>query len=107
MAAEKGWIAADQSLTDEEIAEMIFRPGFSTADKVTEVSGRGVGMDAVRDFLAREHGSIALRFTDDHQGADFRQFQTIVSLPETLVVDTAGIGARGDADELQLDTMAD
>ena len=91
MALEKGWIAADQELSDEEIAEMIFRPGFSTADKVTEVSGRGVGMDAVRDFLKREHGSIALRFTDDHKGAGFRQFQTIVSLPASLVVDTAGI----------------
>jgi two-component system, chemotaxis family, sensor kinase CheA len=107
MALEKGWIAADLALSDEELAEMIFRPGFSTADKVTEVSGRGVGMDAVRDFLKREHGSIALRFTDDHKGAGFRQFQTIVSLPASLVVDTAGIQARGDADQLELDTLAD
>ena len=107
MVLEKGWIAADQTLSDEEIAEMIFRPGFSTADKVTEVSGRGVGMDAVRDFLKREHGSIALRFTDDHKGAGFRQFQTIVSLPASLVVDTAGIQAGGDADELEFDTLAD
>jgi chemotaxis protein histidine kinase CheA len=107
MALEKGWIAADQELSDEEIAEMIFRPGFSTADKVTEVSGRGVGMDAVRDFLRREHGSIALRFTDDHKGAGFRQFQTIVSLPASLAVDTAGVPARGDADQLELDTLAD
>jgi two-component system chemotaxis sensor kinase CheA len=107
MALEKGWIAADQELSDEEIAEMIFRPGFSTADKVTEVSGRGVGMDAVRDFLRREHGSIALRFTDDHKGAGFRQFQTIVSLPASLAVDTAGIPTRGDADQLELDTLAD
>jgi two-component system, chemotaxis family, sensor kinase CheA len=107
LAIEKGWIEADQHLSDEEIAELIFRPGFSTADKVTEVSGRGVGMDAVRDFLKREHGSIALRFTDDHKGADFRQFQTVVNLPERLAVDTAGTPARGDASELELDTMAD
>jgi two-component system chemotaxis sensor kinase CheA len=107
MAIEKGWIEADQPLSDEEIAELIFRPGFSTADKVTEVSGRGVGMDAVRDFLKREHGSIALRFTDDHKGADFRQFQTIVNLPEKLAVDTVGMSAGGDVDELQLDAMAD
>ena len=107
MALEKGWIAAGQILSDEEIAEMIFRPGFSTADKVTEVSGRGVGMDAVRDFLKREHGNIALRFTDRHQGADFRQFQTIVSLPASLVVDTVGSEGRGDADELEFDTLAD
>ena len=107
MAIEKGWIEADQHLSDEDIAELIFRPGFSTADQVTEVSGRGVGMDAVRDFLRREHGSIALRFTDHHEGADFRQFQTIVNLPEKLAVDTLGTPARGEADELPLDTLAD
>jgi two-component system chemotaxis sensor kinase CheA len=107
LAIEKGWIEADQHLSDEEIAELIFRPGFSTADKVTEVSGRGVGMDAVRDFLKRERGNIALRFTDDHKGADFRQFHTVVNLPERLAVDTAGMPARGDANELELDTMAD
>jgi two-component system chemotaxis sensor kinase CheA len=107
MAIEKGWIEADQHLSDEEIAELIFRPGFSTADKVTEVSGRGVGMDAVRDFLRREHGSIALRFTDDHEGADFRPFQTIVNLPEKLVVNTVSMQSRGDANELELDAMAD
>jgi two-component system chemotaxis sensor kinase CheA len=107
MAIEKGWIAADELLSDEQIADLIFRPGFSTADQVTEVSGRGVGMDAVRDFLRREHGRIALRFTDDHQGAAFRQFQTIVSLPENLAVDTAGMPARERANEMQVDTMAD
>jgi chemotaxis protein histidine kinase CheA len=107
MAIEKGWIAADELLSDEQIADLIFRPGFSTADQVTEVSGRGVGMDAVRDFLRREHGGIALRFTDDHQGAAFRQFQTIVSLPENLAVDTAGMPARERANEMQVDTMAD
>jgi two-component system chemotaxis sensor kinase CheA len=107
MAIEKGWIEANQHLDDEAIAELIFRPGFSTVDKVTEVSGRGVGMDAVRDFLKREHGSIALRFTDDHRGADFRQFQTIVSLPERLAVDTAGMPVRDNANERPLDTLAD
>jgi two-component system chemotaxis sensor kinase CheA len=64
-------------------------------------------MDAVRDFLKREHGNIALRFTDRHQGADFRQFQTIVSLPASLVVDAAGSEGRGDADELEFDTLTD
>jgi chemotaxis protein histidine kinase CheA len=107
MAVEKGWITAEQHLSDEEIAELIFRPGFSTAEKITEVSGRGVGMDAVRDFLKREHGSITLHFTDDHKGAAFRQFQTVVSLPERFAVDTVGLPARDAANEVQLDTMAD
>ncbi|HEY4350520.1 MAG TPA: MCP four helix bundle domain-containing protein [Paraburkholderia sp.] len=96
IAVERGWIEAHAQVSDEEIAEFIFRPGFSTAEHVTEVSGRGVGMDAVRDFLDREHGSIELRFTDDHKGAEFRQFQTIVCLPDNLAVDSLGTDARSD-----------
>ena len=107
LALEKGWISAGQTLSDEETAELIFRPGFSTAEHVTEVSGRGVGMDAVRDFLKREHGSIALRFTDHQQGAAFRQFQTVVSLPARYAVDTASLPSREEANEPQLDMMAD
>ncbi|NYH15412.1 HAMP domain-containing protein [Paraburkholderia bryophila] len=107
IAAERGWINGDEALSDEAIADFIFRPGFSTAETVTEVSGRGVGMDAVRAFLKREHGSIELRFTDDHKGAAFRQFQTIVCLPDSFAVDTLGVNARGETGELQLDAMAD
>ncbi len=107
IAAERGWIGGDEQLSDEAIAEFIFRPGFSTAATVTEVSGRGVGMDAVRDFLKRENGRIELRFTDDHKGAAFRQFQTIVCLPDNVAVDTLSVEARGDAGEVQLDAMAD
>lgn len=96
IAAERGWIGAGQPASDEDIAQCIFRPGFSTADKVTEVSGRGVGMDAVQEFLKREHGRIELRFTDDNKGAAFRQFQTVVCLPERLAVDSvnAALGAQ-------------
>ncbi|MGN5354756.1 ATP-binding protein [Ralstonia sp. L16] len=96
IAAERGWIGADQPANDEDIAQCIFRPDFSTADKVTAVSGRGVGMDAVQEFLKREHGRIELRFTDDNKGAAFRQFQTVVCLPERLAVDSvnAALGAQ-------------
>jgi two-component system chemotaxis sensor kinase CheA len=105
-ALEKGLIVAGQALSDEETAELIFHPGFSTAEHVTEVSGRGVGMDAVRDFLKREQGTIALRFTDDQNGAAFRQFQTVVTLPARYALDTA-VAARDDANEPELDTVAD
>ncbi|VVE45274.1 MCP four helix bundle domain-containing protein [Pandoraea terrigena] len=87
IAVQRGWITAETYVTDEQIAQFIFRPGFSTAAQVTEVSGRGVGMDAVQDFVRREHGRIELRFTDEHKGAEFRQFQTVVCLPDTFVVD--------------------
>jgi two-component system chemotaxis sensor kinase CheA len=84
---------------------LIFRPGFSTADTVTAVSGRGVGMDAVRDFLKRENGSIELRFTDDHKGAAFRQFQTIVCLPDSAAVDTLGTESRNEDGEVRIDAV--
>lgn len=95
IARERGWIDGDdeQTPTDEAVAELIFRPGFSTAHAVTEVSGRGVGMDAVRNFLMREGGGIALRFTDDRRGAAYRAFHTVVRLPGSFAVDGAGRGA--------------
>lgn len=106
IAIERGWIDAAAQVDDDEIADFIFRPGFSTAEQVTEVSGRGVGMDAVRDFLARENGSIELRFTDDLKGADFRQFQTVVCLPDSFVVDSLGADARSDVSTWQLGPLA-
>jgi two-component system chemotaxis sensor kinase CheA len=47
-ARERALIAADQELTDEQIDNLIFMPGFSTAEQLSDVSGRGVGMDVVR-----------------------------------------------------------
>jgi HPt (histidine-containing phosphotransfer) domain-containing protein len=95
IARERGWIDAgnETALSDEDVAELIFRPGFSTAQTVTEVSGRGVGMDAVRNFLKRDGGDIALRFTDDRTGAPYRAFETIVSLPARFAADGAAHGA--------------
>ncbi len=57
-AIERGLASADASLTDAEIFEFIFEPGFSTAQQVTDVSGRGVGMDVVRKSVDALHGSI-------------------------------------------------
>jgi two-component system, chemotaxis family, sensor kinase CheA len=105
IAVEKGLINHDDRPADEAIADLIFHPGFSTADTVTEVSGRGVGMDAVREFLEREHASIELRFTDAREGAEFRQFQTVICLPENLAVTGAGTHVRSEASELQVDAM--
>lgn len=85
-AVERGLIGADDRLDDEAIAHLVFRPGFSTAEVVTEVSGRGVGMDAVQDFVRRENGRIDIRFLDEAAGAEFRLFETVVSLPESLAV---------------------
>ena len=57
-AIEKGLIAADAVLSDSEIFALIFQPGFSTAKQVTDVSGRGVGMDVVRQRVDSLRGTI-------------------------------------------------
>ena len=59
-AVERGLIAANAHLTDSEIDQLIFIPGFSTATEVTEISGRGVGMDVVRKNIEAMRGSITL-----------------------------------------------
>jgi two-component system chemotaxis sensor kinase CheA len=57
-AIERGLVAADAQLTQSEIFALIFQPGFSTAKQVTDVSGRGVGMDVVRQRVDSLRGSI-------------------------------------------------
>ncbi|MFA7288878.1 MAG: chemotaxis protein CheA [Melioribacteraceae bacterium] len=61
-AIEKGFLSREKSkeLTKQEIYNLIFHPGFSTAEVVTNVSGRGVGMDVVKTNVARLRGSIAV-----------------------------------------------
>jgi two-component system chemotaxis sensor kinase CheA len=59
-AVEKGLVAADAKLSEREINELIFRPGFSTAEKITSVSGRGVGMDVVKRQFEALRGQIAV-----------------------------------------------
>jgi signal transduction histidine kinase len=85
-ALERGLIAADSLLSDAQVAELIFEPGFSTAEAVTEVSGRGVGMDAVRDFLRREGGSIAVRLDGGAEGDRFRHAELVIQLPAAAAV---------------------
>lgn len=59
-AIEKGLIEKDLSLTDKQIFELIFMPGFSTAEQLTDVSGRGVGMDVVRRNIQALGGNIEI-----------------------------------------------
>ena len=66
-----GLIAEGQSTSEAELAELIFRPGFSTADKVTELAGRGIGMDVVRSEVNAIGGRIETA-TRTGQGASFK-----------------------------------
>jgi two-component system chemotaxis sensor kinase CheA len=67
-------------MTEAEVLDFIFRPGFSTAEQVTEVSGRGVGMDVVQSVLHRLKASVSLE-TRLGQGTTFR-----LKLPLTLAI---------------------
>jgi two-component system chemotaxis sensor kinase CheA len=69
-ALEKGWIQEDEVLTEQALLQFIFKPGFSTAAEVTELSGRGVGMDVVRTQLDQLGGTIEVR-TEKEKGTTF------------------------------------
>jgi two-component system chemotaxis sensor kinase CheA len=79
-AIEKGLIAADEELPEKEIIDFIFVPGFSTKDVVTEVSGRGVGMDVVKDKLSALGGFAEVE-TARNVGTTF-----MLTLPITLAI---------------------
>ncbi len=57
-AVERGLIHPDKALTDQEAYQLMFSPGFSTADKITNVSGRGVGLDVVKTQIEKLNGSV-------------------------------------------------
>ena len=78
IAAEKGLTAAEAPLSDEEIGNLIFLPGFSTASTVSDISGRGVGMDVVRRSIQARRRPDSIR-SKPHQGSTFT-----MSLPRTL-----------------------
>ena len=89
-AIERGIIAPDAALSDEEIDNLIFAPGFSTASTVSNISGRGVGMDVVRKNVQALGGRIGIH-SKLGQGSSFS-----LSLPLTLAVVDGMIVTVGD-----------
>lgn len=79
-AVEKGLLSRDGKYSDIEIYRTIFAPGLSTADKVTDISGRGVGMDVVRANVEKMKGKIEIKSTEG-KGSTF-----IIKLPLTLAI---------------------
>ena len=79
-ARKNGLIGENAQLTDTECFNLIFAPGFSTADKVTDVSGRGVGMDVVRKQIQKLRGSVDVS-SQEGQGSTFS-----LRLPLTLAI---------------------
>ncbi len=79
-ATQAGLVKPDQQLTDQEIFKLIFHPGLSTAEKVTDVSGRGVGMDVVKRNIETLHGRVEITSAEG-KGSSF-----MIRLPLTLAV---------------------
>jgi two-component system chemotaxis sensor kinase CheA len=79
-AIARGLIDSAERMTDQEVWHMIFQPGFSTAEKVTEVSGRGVGLDVVRRAVERLRGRIEVQ-NSEGQGCAF-----ILRMPLTMAI---------------------
>lgn len=79
-AIEKGLIAAETEYSDKELFQMIFMPGFSTADAVTNLSGRGVGMDVVKSSIENLRGAVEL------QSQKGRGTTITLKLPLTLAI---------------------
>ncbi len=79
-AAERGLVSGDENLPDEKIYELIMQPGFSTAETITDVSGRGVGMDVVRKNIQSLGGNIEIR-SEEGRGSTFT-----IRLPLTLAI---------------------
>ncbi|WP_312780794.1 chemotaxis protein CheA [Brevundimonas sp.] len=80
IAVDRGLIAEDAVLTDDEVDNLIFLPGFSTAETITDVSGRGVGMDVVKRSIQALGGRISISSVPG-KGSTFT-----LSLPLTLAV---------------------
>lgn len=79
-AIEKGLVSADAKLSESEIDALLFAPGFSTAENVTNLSGRGVGMDVVKTAITSLGGKVSIASTPG-KGAVFT-----ITLPLTLAV---------------------
>ncbi len=89
-AIERGLVPEDHNLSDQQIYELIFAAGFSTADQISDVSGRGVGMDVVRKNINELGGSIEI---DSKAG---KGTAIVIRLPLTLAILDGQTVAVGD-----------
>ncbi len=88
-ALENGLVTDDDNLSDAEVTDLIFHPGFSTAEEITELAGRGIGMDVVRSEAASLGGRVAIA-SEPGKGAYFT-----IHLPLTLAVTQVVILSTG------------
>ncbi len=99
-AVLRGIVSEQASLADREILELIFLPGFSTAEAVTEISGRGVGMDVVRRNVEAIRGTVAV-FSREGEGTTLS-----LTLPLTLaIIQGFLVGVAGDTFVVPVDSV--
>ena len=89
-AIERGLMAPDSDITDHEVLQFILAAGFSTAEKITQISGRGVGLDVVTSEIKQLGGSVSIESAEG-QGTRF-----IIRLPFTVSVNRALMVHSGD-----------
>lgn len=91
-AAEKNFIAPDtlEAMTDDEVINLIFLPGFSTMKKVTKVSGRGVGLDVVKNNMKAIGGNVTVSY-DPGKGTQMRlQAPLTMAITDVLLTEATG-----------------
>jgi len=98
-AIANGVITEEENLTDEQVWQLIFRPGFSTADQITDVSGRGVGMDVVRRNIEGLGGTVNIQ-TQEGKGS-----KLMLKLPLTLAI-MEGMTVRVGAEQYIIPLLA-
>jgi len=101
-ALERGLVRPDSTLSDQEIFQFIFQPGFSTAETVSDLSGRGVGMDVVKRNIEALRGEIEI-YSKRGEGAMFR-----LRLPLTLaIIDGFRVLVDGSSFVMPLEAMSE
>ena len=101
-AIEKGLISEEDKLSNKEIFNLIFEPGFSTATEVTNISGRGVGMDVVKKQISKLKGIIEIDSTEGFGTS------IAIQLPLTLaIVQSLLVKASGDVFAIPLSTVVE
>jgi len=88
-AIEKGLITAEQNLTDREIFDLIFMPGFSTAKEISGVSGRGVGMDVVKKKISEVRGEIEIDSIEGEGTTIMIKLPLTLSIIDGLLIELA------------------
>ena len=83
-AIKNGTLKADGALTTHELSELIFQSGLSTADNISDISGRGVGMDAIRKFIEKAGGNVGIQFKHKpEQNSEYLPFIMNITLPSS------------------------